>query len=160
MRKLNAFVLCSCFLMAIGTGGPARTADAIVPEPDVPVPSEPQRGIWGAIAVAPAQGKHGFFWGADKREEAEAAALDYCENQAESRCELAIVFRNHRHWTDDDKSGFPYAHCAALVVDREKDGHFSRWGAASAETRAEAEKLASEKCGDSNSCKVREWVCT
>jgi hypothetical protein len=160
MRKISALLLCACFTIALSMNEQARTADLTVPEPDVPVPSVPQRGIWGAIAVAPAQGKHGFFWGADKREEAEEAALKYCENVAKSRCQLAIVFRNHRHWTDDDQSGFPYEHCAALVVEQDKDGPFSRWGAASAETRKDAEKLASEKCADDNACKVREWVCT
>ncbi|NTF83800.1 DUF4189 domain-containing protein [Agrobacterium rhizogenes] len=137
----------------------AHAADPIVQE-QYPEPPVTQDGIWGAIAFSPLHNKYGFFWGADKREEAENIAVKYCQNQADSGCRLAITFRNHRHWTDDDQSGFPYEHCAALSVAEDRDRKVTHWGAASAATRKDAEDAAIKSCGDSNQCKIHEWVCT
>jgi hypothetical protein len=50
---------------------------------------------------------HGFFWGADKRQEAMDIALEHCENAEGKGCIVVEVFRNHRHWDDDDNTGFP-----------------------------------------------------
>ncbi|MDW6025958.1 DUF4189 domain-containing protein [Mesorhizobium sp. BAC0120] len=128
-----------------------------VPEP----PPNEERGIWGAIAFSPTDGKHGFFWGADKRKEAEEIALKHCEHAKGEACKVVEVFRNHRHWDDDDDTGFPYQHCAALSVGKTAPAGESFWGAASATTRREAEEKATSQCGaDKNECKIREWVCT
>lgn len=56
------------------------------------------------------------------------------------------MFRNHRHWDDDDGTGFPYEHCAALSL-----------GGTCRETEWEALSLCG---GQENQCKIREWVCT
>ncbi|MGN6451309.1 MAG: DUF4189 domain-containing protein, partial [Brucella intermedia] len=60
----------------------------------------------------------------------------------------------------DDGSGFPYKHCAALSVAKTKEGRVTGWGTASAETRKEAEFLATQQCGQGKACAIREWVCT
>ncbi len=140
---------------------PVAYAMDIVRENDqVPAPPAEQRGIWGAIAFSPIHNKYGFFWGADKRKEAEDIAVKFCEDRADSGCYLVVTFRNHRHWSDDDKSGFPYEHCAALSVAEDKDHKVTRWGAASATTHRQAEDAATKNCGDSNKCEIQEWVCT
>lgn len=126
-----------------------------------PAPPVEQVGIWGAIAYSQADGKHGFFWGADKRQEAEEIAVEHCENAGGKSCALVTTFRNHRHWDDDDGSGFPYNHCAALAVNAQSSRATSPWAAASAETRKDAEDQALQQCeADSAQCKIREWVCT
>src|SRR5437660_1394846 len=82
-------------------------------------PAEPQqeeKGIWAAIAYSQADSKYGFFWGADKRQEAKDIAQKYCENAGGKACNVVTVFRNHRHWDDDDETGFPYKHCGALAM--------------------------------------------
>ena len=120
-------------------------------------------GIWGAIAYSVPDEKRGFFWGADKPEEAQEIALRHCVHRGGQDCRVVTLFRNYRHWwSDDDKSGFPYEHCGALVVgDPEAQGRPAPWGAASATTRREAEDKASAICGgDAKACSVREWVCT
>jgi hypothetical protein len=129
---------------------------------DVPVPPpQEERGIWAAIAYSEADEKHGFFWGADKRQEAMDIALEHCENAEGKGCIVVEVFRNHRHWDDDDNTGFPYHHCGALVIGKEKGGRITPWSAKSAPTRREAEDLALAACEQSGTqCKVREWVCT
>lgn len=124
-------------------------------------PADEEKGIWGAIAYSPADGRHGFFWGADKRQEAEDIALKHCENADGKGCEVVEVFRNHRHWDDDDGTGFPYEHCAALSVGKSRGTATPFWGAASATTRREAEDKATAQCGgEGKECKIREWVCT
>lgn len=133
-------------------------ADLIVPE--VPVPDVEERGIWAAIAYSEADGVHGFFWGADKRQEASDIALEHCENDGGKDCVVVEVFRNHRHWDDDDHTGFPYNHCGALAVAKEKKTT-RVWGAKSAVTRDEAVDAAMRICeADGAKCKIREWVCT
>jgi outer membrane protein OmpA-like peptidoglycan-associated protein len=120
------------------------------------------RGIWGAIAYSVPDQKRGFFWGADKADEAQEIALRHCVHRGGKDCEVVSLFRNHRHWTDDDKSGFPYEHCAALSVGTPPAaGRPAPWGAASAETRRQAEEKATAICGgDANECRIPEWVCT
>jgi hypothetical protein len=137
-------------------------ADLPAPDVDVPVPpSQEERGIWAAIAYSEVDEKHGFFWGADKRQEAMDIALEHCENAEGKGCIVVEVFRNHRHWDDDDNTGFPYYHCGALVIGKEKGGRITPWSAKSAPTRREAEDLALAACEQSGmQCKVREWVCT
>jgi len=120
-------------------------------------------GIWGAIAYSVPDEKRGFFWGADKPEEAQEIALRHCVHRGGQDCRVVTLFRNYRHWwSEDDTSGFPYEHCGALVVgDPEAQGRPAPWGAASATTRREAEDKASAICGgDAKACSVREWVCT
>ena len=115
-----------------------------------------RNGIWGAIAYSIGDRKHGLFWGADKPEEAEGAAVKYCQDSGGQACRVVTLFRNHRHWDDDDRSGFPYFHCAALS----NDASTSAWGAAAAETRALAEQSALRACRKSGGCEIVEWVCT
>jgi hypothetical protein len=137
-------------------------ADLPAPDADVPVPpSQEERGIWAAIAYSEADEKHGFFWGADKRQEAMDIALEHCKNAEGKGCIVVEVFRNHRHWDDDDNTGFPYHHCGALAIGKEKGGRIMPWSAKSAPTRREAADLALAACEQSGTqCKVREWVCT
>lgn len=119
-----------------------------------------QRGIWAAIAYSEIDAKHGFFWGADRRKEAEKTALDHCRNAGGEACRVVIVFRNHRHWNDDD-SGFPYEPCGALAVGEARDGETRSWAADAAPSRREAQDMALEACkGDGKTCRIREWVCT
>ena len=149
----------SLLLVCTGQLGAAdlSTTDAEAPIP----PPQEERGIWAAIAYSEADEKHGFFWGADKRQEAMEIALEHCENAEGKGCVVVEVFRNHRHWDDDDNTGFPYHHCGALVVGKEKGGRITPWSAKSAPTRREAEDLALKACELSGAqCKVREWVCT
>ncbi|RXT37495.1 hypothetical protein B5V01_28385, partial [Mesorhizobium erdmanii] len=78
--------------------------------------SQEEKGIWAAIAYSQSDSKYGFFWGADKRQEAKDIAQKYCESAGGKACNVVSVFRNHRHWTDDDETGFPYKHCGALAM--------------------------------------------
>lgn len=137
---------------------PGNAADLVTPQPG---PTHEEKGIWGAIAFSPVDGRHGFFWGADKRTEAEDAALKHCENAEGAACKVVEVFRNHRHWDDDDGTGFPYEHCAALSLGGTSRTGSPFWGTASATTRGEAEREALSLCGGKeNQCEIREWVCT
>ncbi|WP_192248923.1 DUF4189 domain-containing protein [Mesorhizobium silamurunense] len=136
----------------------SHAADLVAPPP---APTCEEKGIWGAIAYSPGDGRHGFFWGADKRQEAEDIAIKYCENANGAGCRVVEVFRNHRHWDDDDGTGYPYEHCAALSVGKSRGAATPFWGAASATTRREAEDKATAQCGgEGKECKIREWVCT
>lgn len=127
-------------------------------------PREPARkeaGIWAAIAYSSTDEKHGFFWGADKRQEAMDIALKHCERAGGGDCVVVSVFRNHRHWDDDDRTGFPYHHCGALAVAKDKSDRISPWSAKAAPTRQQAEDQALQACERAGAqCKVREWVCT
>jgi len=125
-------------------------------------PAPEMKGIWGAIAYSAPDEKRGFFWGADKPEEAQDRALRHCVHRGGNACLVVSLFRNHRHWRDDDKSGFPYEHCGALSVGKAPAADRpAAWGAASAETRRQAEEKATAICGGSvNACEIREWVCT
>lgn len=159
MKKRTAFL--NLWLVCVCTGA-AFAADlsesyGVVPAP--PVVGE--RGIWGAIAYSQSDDKHGFFWGADKRDEAEEMAQKHCQRAGGIDCNIVTVFRNHRHWDDDDRSGFPYNHCAALAVGETGGAGDPTWGAKSAATRREAEALSIGVCEASGSrCSIREWVCT
>ncbi|WP_410010668.1 DUF4189 domain-containing protein [Phyllobacterium zundukense] len=146
--------------IVIGLSPGSRAAD--MPDPEsIPEPTVAEKGIWGAIAYSTTDNRHGFFWGADKRDEAEDIALKHCNNADGKNCKVVTVFRNHRHWKDDDDSGFPYEHCAALSVGKPTAGGSSPWGAASEETRQKAEEKATNLCGgEGQECKIREWVCT
>ncbi|WP_085026765.1 DUF4189 domain-containing protein [Ensifer aridi] len=142
-------------LVGISSG---NAADLATQQPE---PMHEEKGIWGAIAFSPVDGRHGFFWGADKRTEAEDAALKHCENAEGAACKVVEVFRNHRHRDDDDGTGFPYEHCAALSVNGASRAGSPFWGTASATTRREAEREALSLCGgQENQCEIREWVCT
>lgn len=138
-------------------------AAADLVDPDVPEPpASEERGIWAAIAYSDADAKHGFFWGADKRQEAMDEALAHCENAGGKACSVVSVFRNHRHWNDDDNTGFPYNHCGALAVAKQRTGQSTPAAAISAPTRKDAEDAALQRCEASSAgeCKIREWVCT
>ncbi|TGQ64170.1 DUF4189 domain-containing protein [Mesorhizobium sp. M00.F.Ca.ET.186.01.1.1] len=156
MRSRALAVLC----MALLWSGQVVSAD--LPGPDEPpVPPQEERGIWAAIAYSSPDVKHGFFWGADKRQEAADIALKHCENAGGKACAVVSVFRNHRHWTDDDETGFPYKHCGALAVGEKQAERLTPWGVDSAETRKDAEDLALQACqAAGGKCKIREWVCT
>jgi hypothetical protein len=120
-----------------------------------------ERGIWAAIAYSDVDGKHGFFWGADKRQEAMDVALEHCANAGGEACKIVEVFRNHRHRDDDDDTGFPYNHCGALAVGEQRAGQMTPWSAKSAPTRREAEAQALQACeAAGDKCSIREWVCT
>jgi len=141
--------------LILACGRIADAADLTAPYSE---PAVGKVGIWGAIAYSEADGRHGFFWGADKREEAEKTALAHCENAGGKSCALVSTFRNHRHWDDDDGSGFPYDHCAALAVSA---GAATPWAAVSAARRKEAEDLALKQCETGSAqCEIRERSCT
>lgn len=149
-------------VVAMALAGNAIAADltepgyGAVPEPEI----SNQVGIWGAIAFAEQSAKYGIFWGADERGEAEDIALKHCEKQAQSSCKLVLTYRNHRHWNDNDGSGFPYNYCAALAVKFSDHGKVAAWGVASSKSRKGAEQEAVEKCGADGTCKVLESGCT
>ncbi|MDL2405865.1 DUF4189 domain-containing protein [Rhizobium calliandrae] len=147
--------------MLIISNGHLGAADLFkADEPPTPPPQE-ERGIWAAIAYSTPDEKHGFFWGADKRQEAMDIARNYCKRNGGSACVVVSVFRNHRHWDDEDNTGFPYEHCGALAVGKEAGKRITPWSAKSAPTRREAEDLAMKACEISGiQCKIREWVCT
>ncbi len=128
---------------------------------EAPVPPPEENGIWAAIAYSDVDQKHGFFWGADQRQEAMDIAFEHCENAGGEACKVVEVFRNHRHWDDNDDTGFPYNHCGALVIGKKRTGQISRWAAKSAPTRREAAEQALHACESSgDKCDIREWVCT
>jgi hypothetical protein len=154
------FALSAIGMMLVSTAQ-LGAADLPAPAADVPVPPQEERGIWAAIAYSEDDEKHGFFWGADKRQEAMDIALEHCENAEGKGCVVVEVFRNHRHWDDDDNTGFPYHHCGTLAIGKEKGGRITPWSAKSAPTRRESEDLALAACELSGTqCEVREWVCT
>lgn len=157
---VNRILSIGLLTMVIGLSPGGHAADMSVPE-SIPEPALAEKGVWGAIAYSIADNRHGFFWGADKRDEAESIALKHCENADGKNCRIVTVFRNHRHWNDDDGTGFPYEHCAALSVGKSAAGGAPTWGAASDETRRKAEEKATSLCGgEGQACKIREWVCT
>ncbi|MGF7054526.1 hypothetical protein GGC47_003729 [Bosea sp. OAE752] len=124
-------------------------------------PASKESGIWAAIAYSSADQKHGFFWGADKRQEAADLALAHCRRAGGDECVVVSVFRNHRHWDDDDRTGFPYHHCGALAVAEGKGERITPWSAKAAPTRQQAEDRAVQACERIGTrCVVREWVCT
>lgn len=147
--------------MVLLGGGQSGAAD-LPPPRSVPAPlAQEERGIWAAIAYSSRDEKHGFFWGADKRQEASDLALEHCRRAGGDNCVVVSVFRNHRHWDDDDRTGFPYHHCGALAVAREKDDRMTPWSAKAAPTRRRAEDEALQACERAGApCEIREWVCT
>lgn len=162
MRRFSSAILPT--ILCIIAAGTAHSADlperAPPPAAMAPAPVE-QRGIWGAISASPADGRHGFFWGADKREEAEALSLEHCRNAGGDECRLMETFRNHRHWDDDDESGFPYHPCGALAAEGGHSEPMTRFATNSAPTRSEAERVALAQCeATGGSCRIVEWVCT
>jgi hypothetical protein len=140
--------------------GSAAAADIDAQGVAVPAPPAEQVGIWGAIAFSPSDGEHGIFWGADKREEAEEIALRHCAKRSRSLCELVVTYRNHRKRDDDDGTGFPYNHCAALAVEMTASKQVKAWGAASARGRRAAEDEAIQNCGPASQCRIVEAGCT
>lgn len=134
----------------------ANAADPILNDgPDLPpVPQLDATGIWGSLAISEPDLKHGIFWGANTRHEAEDLAFRHCQNAGGGNCKTIETFRNHRHWHDDDGL-FPYNQCVVLAVDRQ-----SRvWGSSTATSTAQARKDALSKCGV-NSCEIVEQGCT
>jgi hypothetical protein len=124
-------------------------------------PPQEESGIWAAIAYSDIDAKHGFFWGADKRQEAVDIALKHCQDAGGRTCTIVEVFRNHRHWNDDDDTGFPYKHCGALAIGEERTSKSLPWAARSAATRHDAEEEALKACeAAGGKCDIREWVCT
>lgn len=154
MRMMK--MICTC--LALSMNSAAFAADPIakdnVPEP--PAIDLAVKGIWGAIAYSDSDGKRGIFWGANTRGEADSLAQKHCEKAGGTNCNVVLTFRNHRHWSDDDKSGFPYQPCAVLAVSTKSAG---KWGAASDVTGKAAASTALSQCG-SGDCKIIEKVCT
>lgn len=94
MRVNSAIAAVGMLLLCAGRLGAADLAPSSdVPEP----PAQEERGIWAAIAYSSPDEKHGFFWGADKRQEAMDIALKHCQNAGGGSCAVVSVFRNHRH---------------------------------------------------------------
>lgn len=150
----------------------AHAADPIVGNdvPEPPAIDAAGRGIWGAIAYSAADGKRGIFWGADTRDAAESTAQKHCEKAGGSSCAIVTTFRNHRHWSDSDGSGFPYEHCAALATAQGPQTAKSStptisaaagasFGAASGMTQTGADAAALSNCTGS-SCRIVERICT
>lgn len=159
MRGNLAIAAIGMLLVCGGRLGAADLAATAEAEP-VP-PAQEEKGIWAAIAYSSLDGKHGFFWGADKRQEAIDIAVEHCQSEGGEACAVVSIFRNHRHWDDDDDTGFPYKHCGALAVGEETAHGFHIWGARTAKTRREAEDLTLQACERfGQTCKIREWVCT
>lgn len=141
-------LILAALLAAGGAAAPGQ------PAPDL----KELKGVWGAIAYSPADGRYGFTWGAARSEHARHDALRHCEHQLGQACEVVTVFRNHRGRNEDDDSGFPYRRCAALARDETKP---AAWGVAAAERRAAAEHEALGICKDKGGeCRIAEWVCT
>lgn len=140
--------------------GPTMAADLLTSERMQA--SAEERGIWAAIAYSEYDSKHGFFWGADKRQEASDIALKHCRNAGGEDCKVVEVFRNHRHRDDNDDTGFPYNHCGVLAIgDGRHESKIAPWASRSAPTRREATDEALRACeSGGDRCKVREWVCT
>lgn len=140
---------------------PAIAADSAAAPSAAPSPPSEQKGIWAAIAYSEIDARHGFFWGADRRVEAGESALEHCRNAGGQACRVVSVFRNHRHWDDDDDSGVPYEPCAALAVGKPQSGETRSWASRAAPTGKEAEDMALAACEtDGQVCRVRERVCT
>ena len=157
MRLRSAIVAIGLLLACTARLG---AADLFTME-QAPAPPPEEHGIWAAIAYSAPDEKYGFFSVADKRQEAMDIALKHCERDKGRSCVVVSIFRNHRHWDDDDKTGFPYNHCGALAIGKESGNRATPWGVDSASTRREAEDLALKACERSGSrCSVREWVCT
>ncbi|HTE82299.1 MAG TPA: DUF4189 domain-containing protein, partial [Reyranella sp.] len=107
----------ACLAFPAGAADPGSVQTLPAPTNGQAAGQAPEmKGIWGAIAYSVPDQKRGFFWGADKPDEAQEIALRHCVHRGGKDCKVVSLFRNHRHWTDDDKSGFPYEHCAALSV--------------------------------------------
>lgn len=159
MKRRSAIAAIAVLLACSGQLGAADLPTRPVKGP-VP-PAAKESGIWAAIAYSSADEKHGFFWGADKRQEAADLALEHCRRAGGDGCVVVSVFRNHRHWDDDDHTGFPYHHCGALAVARERNDRMTPWSAKAAPTRRQAEDQAVQACERAGTqCTVREWVCT
>lgn len=137
---------------------PAIAADPIINDlpPEPPAIDLAERGIWGAIAYSETDGKRGIFWGADTRAEADANAQKYCDKAGGAACKVVTTFRNHRHWSDNDGSGFPYEPCATLAVSASS---IAKWGVATDIRGKNATAAALAQCGSSD-CKIVEKVCT
>ncbi|WNJ93561.1 DUF4189 domain-containing protein [Bosea sp. 685] len=164
MKLRSAIAAIGVLFACCGQLGAADLATRPIKGPVSPPAKE--SGIWAAIAYASANEKHGFFWGADKRQEAADLALEHCRRAGGEDCVVVSVFRNHRHWDDDDRTGFPYHHCGALAVAKDRDDRVTSdrvrpWSAKAAPTRQQAEDLAVQACERTGAqCAVREWVCT
>jgi len=159
LPSIEACALLAAGLLSIGLR-PAIATDLAVPAAPA-VPEIVTDGIWGAIAFAPGTGRHGFFWGASTKPEAEAIALNHCANAGGQDCRVVSIFRNDRHGYIVDEAGQNAPrHCGALAVSQPAGPPAARWGSASASTRVDAETLALQRCGLPGACVIREWVCT
>jgi hypothetical protein len=155
-------VVWSTLVVLFILSGSVVAAELSQPLQQAPAPPPQEgRGIWAAIAYSQVDQKHGFFWGAPKRQQAMNLAVDHCRRAGGEACTVVEVFRNHRHWHDEDKTGLPYHPCGALAVGENRGSQVTSWAAKSAVTRREAERNALEACeAPGGKCKVREWVCT
>lgn len=88
--SVNRILSIGLLSMVIGLAPSSRAADMADPG-SIPEPILAEKGIWGAIAYSTTDNRHGFFWGADKRDEAENIALKYCKN-AEGKTARSLRF--------------------------------------------------------------------
>ena len=99
-----------------------------------------QAANYGAIAFSPATGAHGYSYDYRSQRQAQHRALGECARRG-GGCKIATWFRNA---------------CGALAV-----GAGNGWGAEWGNTRAEAERLALQRCSTHTSgCYILRWVCT
>lgn len=143
----------------------AVTGWGVAADPAPAQKKDEPHGIWGAIAYSETDGEYGFFWGAPDKDYATTEALDHCQNADGKSCKIVSLFRNHSHWDDDDKTGFPYLACSSLAVEQQKDKknpkYPAAWASSSAVKREDSDKAALQACQKNGAqCEIAEWVCT
>jgi len=95
---------------------------------------------FGAIAFSQKTGAHGFSYDYQSQGAAQNRAMVECDQYGPG-CRIASWFKNG---------------CGALAV-----GTGNGWGAEWGNTRAEAERLALQRCrSHTGRCQIKRWVCT
>lgn len=158
MKPVQSVIAALIAAIVLGAGAVSATDRDRIANDD----REPdERGIWGAIAYSVPDSRHGFFWGADVREEATRQALNHCRALRGSSCEVVATFRNHRHEDDESQGAVSFESCGSLAVAKADQVGSPAWGTATGSTSKLANDRALNKCqkgGDT--CAIREWVCT
>lgn len=122
-------------------------------------PAPPEMAVWGALAFSPADGRHGFFWGAAGEAEAVTAAMTHCRRAGGAHCAIVAIVKNVRRALATGSEARQTRACAALLVAGSPGGG-PRWAAASGPTRDAAERDAGARCSAEAHCRVLEWICT
>ncbi|CEJ10763.1 hypothetical protein BN1110_01046 [bacterium YEK0313] len=120
----------------------------------------PAQAAWGALAFSPADGRHGFFWGAAGEAEAVTAAMTHCRRAGGSHCAIVAIVRDGRPGLVTGSGERQTRACAALLVAGSPGGAGPRWAAASGPTRDAAERDARARCSAEADCRLLEWICT